>query len=505
MATTLGEVFKSTADAIRSKTGKTDKIKPIDFAKEIEGISVGSGVSGSMVIDYSYRDYEIPDWGFEYLPIIEMVIPDDVIVIGTMAFSECDVLSKIKLPTNLREIREGAFRYCCSLTEIEIPDEVTSIGDYAFWYCTSLRKAKLPDVLKELPYGLFDSCYDLVEINIPSNCEVIGGYAFSNCHNLKEVILPDSVKQLHYGAFAYCWGIATLVVPADVESNAAFIACSPQYMTIPTNVIGNFDHDMLQISLKELTVRGGGEVLGLPGDETNYARTFQVMTCLEKLTMGDNITKVPSTQFYQCTSLKEVVFGENVTWMGEATFACCPILRRVDCSKCKQIPEQHFCPFDNTFLNEDIQIKVPAGKLNEWQNTDEISNIRGWSYYKDRMVEEFTNTPELELESYDLRQFDWSFTDMCMYVDVPYGTAPGEFKAFDFDVEFIQSYDYIEYNKIKFDGTTLYYCNEDGDMAVYNVMEGWYNSGYKRLIFNKPVSKEFFEWFIKRVYVNYWR
>lgn len=40
---TLNEVMKDTADAIREKTGKSDLIKPIDFAEEIKGISAGGG------------------------------------------------------------------------------------------------------------------------------------------------------------------------------------------------------------------------------------------------------------------------------------------------------------------------------------------------------------------------------------------------------------------------------------------------------------------------------
>ena len=35
----LSSVFTDTANAIREKTGKTDKIKPINFADEIKSIS----------------------------------------------------------------------------------------------------------------------------------------------------------------------------------------------------------------------------------------------------------------------------------------------------------------------------------------------------------------------------------------------------------------------------------------------------------------------------------
>lgn len=44
---TLNEVMKSTADAIREKTGKSELIKPIDFAEEIKGITAGGGGGGA--------------------------------------------------------------------------------------------------------------------------------------------------------------------------------------------------------------------------------------------------------------------------------------------------------------------------------------------------------------------------------------------------------------------------------------------------------------------------
>lgn len=40
---TLNEVMKETADAIREKTGKSELIKPVDFAEEIKSISAGGG------------------------------------------------------------------------------------------------------------------------------------------------------------------------------------------------------------------------------------------------------------------------------------------------------------------------------------------------------------------------------------------------------------------------------------------------------------------------------
>ena len=50
----LNETVAAIADAIREKTGKSELIKPIDFAEEIKGITAGGGESGGTKTTY-YR------------------------------------------------------------------------------------------------------------------------------------------------------------------------------------------------------------------------------------------------------------------------------------------------------------------------------------------------------------------------------------------------------------------------------------------------------------------
>ena len=50
---TLNEVMTQTADAIREKTGKSEKIAPINFAEEIKSISAG-GVATHPRLNITY-------------------------------------------------------------------------------------------------------------------------------------------------------------------------------------------------------------------------------------------------------------------------------------------------------------------------------------------------------------------------------------------------------------------------------------------------------------------
>lgn len=53
---TLNEVMKAIADAIREKTGKSELIKPVDFAEEIRGITAGGGTSEEERIYISHTE-----------------------------------------------------------------------------------------------------------------------------------------------------------------------------------------------------------------------------------------------------------------------------------------------------------------------------------------------------------------------------------------------------------------------------------------------------------------
>ncbi len=72
----------------------------------------------------------------------EVVLPDDVQVIGESAFFNCTALTTVNLPQVTR-IEKEAFRQCTSLAELTL-DKVAAIDKYAFYDCTGLETLKLP-------------------------------------------------------------------------------------------------------------------------------------------------------------------------------------------------------------------------------------------------------------------------------------------------------------------------------------------------------------------------
>jgi len=111
----------------------------------------------------------------------QLVIPDEVKVIGAMAFYQCAELKEVILPPGIRRIGAGAFCDCLWLETINFPGSIVEIGPGAFKNCVSLE-------IVQLGQGI----------------ETIGPRAFMGCSALHDVILPQSIRQIAKDAFADC-------------------------------------------------------------------------------------------------------------------------------------------------------------------------------------------------------------------------------------------------------------------------------------------------------------
>ena len=85
----------------------------------------------------------LPDHAFiNCTALQEVVLPDDMRVIGEYAFVNCTALTTVNL-SQVVQIDEYAFQNCTSLAELTL-DNVTAIGLDAFFGCTSLQTLKIP-------------------------------------------------------------------------------------------------------------------------------------------------------------------------------------------------------------------------------------------------------------------------------------------------------------------------------------------------------------------------
>jgi hypothetical protein len=97
--------------------------------------------------------------------------------------------------TNI-EIGWGAFSFCESLEEIVIPENVKILGNGAFSYCKKLKKVHF-----ENPIGItiedraFNNCENLEYFNADTGVNYEGSEIFEGCNKLK---LPESYRLSKY-------------------------------------------------------------------------------------------------------------------------------------------------------------------------------------------------------------------------------------------------------------------------------------------------------------------
>ena len=103
------------ANAIRSKTNKTDLMAVSDMADEISDIPVGSG-GGNTDVEDSLVTRTITTY-----------TNDRVTTIRNCAFAYCYSLTSINFPQCI-SIGSSAFAYCSSLTTANFSSQCSSIG-----------------------------------------------------------------------------------------------------------------------------------------------------------------------------------------------------------------------------------------------------------------------------------------------------------------------------------------------------------------------------------------
>lgn len=146
----------------------------------------------------------IEEYAHRNSSVTKVDMPDDITEIKEGAYYYCEQLAELKLSNNLVTIGDFAFDHCISLTELTIPDSVTTIGVNAFNYCMRIQNLKLGEGLTSLGDYAFSFCMSLNSVTIPRLVSSIGYMAFYNCRSLTEVYIYDNVETIGERAFEGC-------------------------------------------------------------------------------------------------------------------------------------------------------------------------------------------------------------------------------------------------------------------------------------------------------------
>ena len=163
-----------------------------------------------------------------YSTLKSIAIPNSVTTIEAAAFSGCEGLQSITIPNSVTSIGRVAFQKCTNLTSVEIPNSVKTIGEFVFENCTKLNSVIIPTNWTSIENGLFCDCKGLTSITIPEGVTTIGNFAFERCSSLASVSIPNRVYSIGKYAFWGCSGLTSITLPKSITNigEKAFDKCS---------------------------------------------------------------------------------------------------------------------------------------------------------------------------------------------------------------------------------------------------------------------------------------
>ena len=259
--------------------------------------------------------------------------------IGGWAFSVCDKLKSVTIPSGVTNIDCGAFSYCVSLTSLTIPDSVTSIGIWAF-VDTAIYNAEerwINGVLY-LDNWLIEADNTVSgEYVVASGTTGIADSAFVNCESLTSVTIPDSVTSIGEGAFSGCSSLTEISVAEDntaytSENGVLFDKAKTALLAYPAGKpkVGYVIPDSVT-SIGTYAFSGCENLTGItiPDSVTSIGEYAFGRSGLTSVTIPDSVASIGEYAFEGCSSLTSVTIPDSVTSIGEGAFWGCISLTSV--------------------------------------------------------------------------------------------------------------------------------------------------------------------------------
>lgn len=240
-------------------------------------------------------------------------IPSNVVKIGEGAFSNVDGLKEVTIPGNVKEIGQNAFSSNKTLEKVVMEDGVKTIGKSAFNHCASLISVTMTDSVTELGSLSFDFCFKLENIILSNNITKINTN-FGCCYELKELKLPKNITEIK-SSFKYA-NINKLTIPKNLSS---IVDCFSEVNEITIESGNNY----FEVDDGILYTKGKGELIYITKtkrDETSITIPEKVITLnanafsnskFEVINLPSTLTEI--TGYFSSKNLKEINISDSNT------------------------------------------------------------------------------------------------------------------------------------------------------------------------------------------------
>lgn len=224
------------------------------------------------------------------------------------AFSGCDGLTNVSVPSGMVHLPANTFRSMDSITNVSLPGSLRSIGSRAFSNCDGLEYISFPSGLTELGVESFSSCDKLKRIDVPAGVQVIPQHCFSGCTMLESVTLHEGLREIELCGLYGSKMLETLHLPDSVE-------------VLGANAIGNntvLSSVNIPLSLQKAA---------------SWPSPFEGNPKLTHMTVPEGMTHLPAMLFSNMDSLQSVSLPSTLRSIGYEAFEYCDNLTSITLPK----------------------------------------------------------------------------------------------------------------------------------------------------------------------------
>ena len=305
----------------------------------------------------------------------DYIIPENIKVIGTGAFSGCTGLKSVTIPANVVLIGDAAFSSCSRLAEVKINEGVTAIGNKAFDYCRNLTSVTIPNSVTTIGNRAFRDCRELMSVTIGNGVTAIGDDVFLDCGSLTNVTIGSSSMTIGDGVFLGCESLEEFDGPLASNDHCCLIVDDTLKAFAPSG-------------LTQYTIPDEVKVIGY--------EAFYDCTGLTSVTIGEGVTTIGSYAFENCAGLTEITIPESVTTIGGCAFRGCKSLTSImipdgvttigngafgDCSGLEKFEGKYAVDNGRCLIVKDtLKAFAPKCGVADYAIFDEVKIIGGYAF-----------------------------------------------------------------------------------------------------------------------------